>query len=659
MQYDRQQDGELKPLKQVGVDTGMGLERLAMLAEKKNSVFETDVFERVIATIGTLTGKQYKDQSEDVRAAFHVLADHIRACSFLIADGASPSNEGRGYVLRKIIRRAALFSKKLTNDLIFPKLVDAVIEDMGEIYPELSIHRAAIIRILTYEVEKFDANLMHGQQIIQRFMQESGTRKIITGEQAFKLYDTYGFPLEITRIIAQEHGFTVDIPGFEQCMNEQRERSGKKEEKMSEFKDLDLGTSKTEFTGYQELETPTVITALIAHEKVQKAIAQGELCWVITQKSPFYVERGGQVSDQGWLIVNDIEAPILGLKRIEDAIAAEIIAPLNLSVGQKIIAKVNRQLRLNTMYNHTATHLLQAALIKLLGKSVRQSGSLVHPDYLRFDFTYHENLSTEQIKQVEDLVNEKIRENIPVSIYTTTYKAAIEKGVIAIFGEKYNPENVRVIDILPFSGELCGGTHVKATGEIGCFKIIEVSALSAGQRRIVALTGPKAIEEFQQDFGIVKKLGQEFKVKNDEILGAVQKLREQLKEANDSLRSLKKKLWRSHLDTWVLQTETINEIPTLVLALEDYTTEELKEISQELLRRKPGLYMLINNNNDRTSFVIVRSQEYADKVDLKKLNEWLKTNFNLQGGGKDFLQGGGPKITIADFKRAFITWLKK
>jgi alanyl-tRNA synthetase len=649
MQYDRQADGTLSPLKQVGVDTGMGLERLAMLAEQKNSVFETDVFAHVIATIETLTGKKYHEQSADLKAAFHVLVDHSRACSFLIADGASPANEGRGYVLRKIIRRAALFSKKLTPDLIFPSLVDAVIEDMGTIYKDLSVQRTAIIRILTNEIEKFDTNLLHGQHIIAKFMHDAGARKIITGQQAFKLYDTYGFPLEITKIIAHEHAFVVDVDGFERCMDEQRERSGKKEQTMTTIQGID--SLVTRFIGYDHLKANTSIIGLIHDNALVNSISKGQQCWVVTDESPFYVEKGGQVSDQGVIIIEEHAAVVKGLKRIENAICALIEAPVNLKVGSPISALVDRQLRFNTMYNHTATHLLQAALIKVLGSSVRQSGSLVHPDYLRFDFTYHETLTPDQIKEVEDIVNEKIRENIPLSIYTTSYKQALANGVTAIFGEKYNPEDVRVIDIPNFSAELCGGTHVKATGDIGCFKITESSALSAGQRRIVALTGPKAMELFQQDFALIKTLNQEFKVQTHDLHASIQKLRDQYKQTAETLKNLKKKLWRSALDTWIQETELINNMPVLVLPVDEYSIDEMKEILQELLRKKPGLYILINNN-DRASFVCGPSKEYASRVDLSKLTAWLKKEWNLQGGGKDMIQGGGPVINVAAFRES-------
>ncbi|HEX2978469.1 MAG TPA: alanine--tRNA ligase [Candidatus Babeliales bacterium] len=652
MQFDRQPDGSDKSLKSPGVDTGMGLERLALLLEGKDTVYETDVFAHVISRIEQLTGKKYAQQDKEKKAAFHVLADHIRASTFLIADGATPSNDGRGYVLRKVIRRAALFSKKLIEKPIFPLLVDAVIEDMGSVYPELAQHRSRIIMLLEQEVEKFDANLTKGQEMLADYFKHA-KNKIVSGPQAFKLYDTYGFPLEITRIIAQEKGFEVDILAYEKEMEQQRERSGKKET----VHEIQLGENiKTDFTGYTDLETPSKITALIVdNHEVEKAPAGSDV-WVIASKSPFYVEKGGQVSDQGSLKIDGFQAPLIGLKRIDNAIAARIKTIKPISVGDAITSVVDKQVRLNTMYNHTATHLLQAALIKLLGSEVRQAGSLVDPDYLRFDFTYHNPISAEQIKQVEDLVNDKIRENIPVSVTETNYNDAIKRGVMAIFGEKYNPEKVRVIDVPGFSAELCGGTHVRQTGDIGCFKITELTSLAAGQKRIVALTGPKAIETYQQTFAISKKLSTDFKVPVEQVMDAIAKHREQLKAANDSIRNLKKQMMHLQLPQWRERIENINGIPFLFLSFNDASVDELREIGHELMRAKQGFYFLFNSAQ-QSSFVALLSPTIKTFV-LKDISEWLKTSFNMHGGGKaELLQGGGPAVDAHKFAAELKKWV--
>jgi alanyl-tRNA synthetase len=658
MQYDRQEDGTDLPLKRKGVDTGMGLERLALIVENKNSIFETDLFEPIIKKIEQLTEIKYESAPKDIKAAFNVMADHVRAATFLIADGVTPSNEGRGYVLRKIIRRAALFAQKLTNKNIFPELAQVVIDQMNPIYPELKPAEKSVKHLLNVEIEKFAENLVHGQNILQRYFKDSAQTKVISGEQAFKLYDTFGFPLELTKVIAGEKGFTVDTEGFEKYMEIQKERSGGKITKEDHIKIGLPETIVTEFKGYETLETESPIRALIVDNELVDHVDAGRSCWVITATTPFYVEKGGQVSDKGTVRIDSHSVPVENLMRIDNAIAIKITAPTTININDLVTETVDKEYRLDVMNNHTATHLLQAALIQILGKEVRQSGSLVHPDYLRFDFTYHKTLSHEQIKQVEDLVNRKIRENMPVKIYNTTYKNAIDKGVIAIFGEKYNPEEVRVIDIAPFSMELCGGTHVSATGDIGCLKITEETALSAGQRRIFAVTGKKAVELFQDDFDMVKKLSQEFKVQTHEIVNAVEKQKEQLKDALNAIKKLKKETWQAQTSTWLESVKEVNGIPFGFFALSDYGADELKEIAQKLADKKPGFYFMLSCQDERCALFSMLSDQFASKVDLKVFSTWLKDSFGLRGGGKKgVLQGGGPFVDQTAVKKGIEKWL--
>ncbi|MGE0206827.1 MAG: alanine--tRNA ligase [Candidatus Babeliales bacterium] len=656
MQFNRQEDGTDLPLKQTGVDTGMGLERLALVLEKKESVFETDLFAPIIQTTETLTGLAYYDSTQPLKNAFNVIADHVRAATFLIADGATPSNEGRGYVLRKVIRRGALFAQKLTDKNIFPDLAQAVIDFMSPIYPELKTAEKIIKHVLKTEIDKFAANLVHGQAILEKFFKESkGT--VISGEQAFKLYDTYGFPLELTRVIAHEKGYTVDVQEFDKEMELQRERSGAKLEKDA-IEKIELPEDlATTFVGYEVTENKSPIITLIENNTLTKTIKAGTDCWVITKETPFFVEKGGQVSDEGTLTIDNHTAPIKDLKRIGNCIAVHITAPIALKIGATVHAHVSHQRRLDTMNNHTATHLLQSALIQVLGKEVRQSGSLVHPDYLRFDFTYHKAMTPEEITKVENLVNQKIRENLPVSIYETTYDKAIQKGVIAIFGEKYNPENVRVIDIAPFSMELCGGTHVRRTGDIGLLKITEEGALSAGQRRIVALTGRGAMELFQEDFALTKKLCQEYKVPLAELSHAVEKQREQIKQLQTQIKHLKKDAWKAQLPALLAQIEQVSKIPFGFFNLEDYTVDELRMAASDLMHQKSGFYFLLGGNKERCAFFAM-APETLPQVDLQKFAQFLQTTFDLRGGGKKgTLQGGGAMPDIAQLQKKIKDWL--
>ncbi len=658
MQFDQQADGTLKPLKQTGVDTGMGLERLCTIVQNVDSVYETDLFIPIITKTEKLTGIAYENASDEIKAAFRVLADHIRSSTMIISDGGAPSNEGRGYVLRKIIRRGALFAQKLTKENIFPQLADVVIDEFKDIYPELEENRVLIKKTLTSEIEKFSVNLERGQQILANSFAQSKQAKKITGEQAFKLYDTFGFPIELVLAAAREKGYTVDTKGFEMEMEKQQAQSGKKRTDTLDHIELPKSV-QTKFTGYEELETPSKVNALIEDGKSVDSIKAGTPCFVMSKKAPFFIVGGGQVPDQGWLQLGDTKVPITQARHINGRIAVQIKAPVDIAVGDSVTSIVDTEWRTNAMKNHTATHLLQAALITLFGKQIKQSGSLVHPDYLRFDFSYHENLSSEDIKKVEDLVNAKIRENIPVSIEYTSFKEAIDRGVLAFFGEKYNPEEVRIVNIPEFSMELCGGTHVNRTGDIGAFKITDVSSISAGHRRIVALTGPKAIDLFQDTFNVTKNLSLHFNIKRDDLITQVEKQTEILKEAQKHIKQLKQQVWQAQMPHWLEQVETINNVPFLFLTIPNAAHDELRTITQMLQAQAPGLYILISPADNRSSFLVSLDAKHADSVNLKNFGAWLKDELGLRGGGaKGTLQGGGGTFD-PKWREAIIEWLKK
>lgn len=658
MQYDRQIDGTLKPLTHTGVDTGMGLERLCVVMQNKDSVFNIDAFAPIIAKIEELSGHTYAQQNDLMKAAFHVLADHIRSSTMLIADGCAPSNEGRGYVLRKIIRRAALFAQKLTDKNIFPELSKVVVQELGDIYPELKENGALVFDILTSEINKFSANLIRGRIVLDQYLQDSKATKEITGEQAFKLYDTYGFPVELVVAATREHNYTVDTAGFEKHMEKQQLQSGKKTTDV--LTHLDLGPDvQSEFTGYHELQTDSEIIALVHNDTLVASVPAGQTCYVITRKSPFFIVGGGQVPDQGWLIFNDVKAPLTSVRYINNVTGAQIVAPKEIKVGDKVTCVVDKTWRTNAMKNHTATHLLQSALITLFGKHIKQSGSLVHPDYLRFDFSYHGNLDAEDIKKVEDLVNEKIREDIPVNIVYTTLKNALDHGALAFFGDKYKPENVRMVKVDDFSVELCGGTHVPTTGVIGTFKITEVSALAAGYRRIVAVTGPRAIELFQNTFNITKTLCQEFKVKREEIVDTMLEQKEHNKQLQNHIKQLKNQLWQTQLPEWERRITSLNGMPFLFVMTQDFSVDELRDIAQSLNKKQPGFYCLISTTHNTSNFFILRDERYTKNVDLQKLSTWLKEKHHLRGGVKNtILQGGGGKIE-SSFEDALKQWLTK
>lgn len=655
MQFDRQSDGALKPLKQTGVDTGMGLERICSVVQNQDSVYNTDIFAAILKRTEELTGLQYAKQTAENKAAFHVIADHIRSSTMIIADGCAPTNDGRGYVLRKIIRRAALFVQKLTDKNIFPELSYTVVDELGEIYPELQTNKELVHTTLKSEVDKFSTNLVRGKVILERYFDETKDSKIITGEQAFKLYDTYGFPIEIVIVVARERGYTVDMEAFDAEMAQQQNQSGKKV--VDALAQLELDVT-SEFTGYNELQTASNIVALVTDDKQVNTVTAGTQCYVVAEKSPFFIVGGGQVPDQGWLTINGVETAITNVRFIGSAIAAQIIAPSTITLGDKIISRVDKVWRTNAMKNHTATHLLQAALMQIFGKQIQQSGSLVHPDYLRFDFTYHSQLSAEDIKRVEDLVNEKIRANIAVNITYCNLKEAQQRGALAFFGEKYKPEKVRVVQVDDFSVELCGGTHVSATGDIGTFKIIESTALSAGHRRIVAVTGPGAIDLFQDTFATVKTLSQDYKVKREEVLETVTKQKEQLKLAQQEIKQLKQQLVATQIPVWLESVEQVGNVPFLYVSIPDVAVEDLRAIATMLEQKKPGFYFVASSTDKQTMFYAVVSALFAQMIDMKQFSAWLSDTHGLRGGvAKNSIQGGGQKYNPqlgADIKK----WLE-
>lgn len=666
MQFNRQADGEFVPLKQVGVDTGMGLERLTMILQQKDTVYHIDTFAPLIAKIEVVSGKAYKTSSAQVQAAFHVLCDHVRSTSFMIADGAAPSNEGRGYVMRKIIRRAALFASKLSDDqTLFPELATVFINAFSNVYPELKKNETLIYKVLKSEIEKFTTNLLQGQAIFKKYADEliAAQKTVISGQQIFKLYDTYGFPPELTKVMAGERGLTVDEVGFEKEMAQQQAQSGKKEKGATAGLEVPEDVV-TKFKGYETLQTTS---------KVLFKSIDGEFVWVVTAESPFYVESGGQVNDQGTVTINGQSYEVVDLKKLGDpygnfSIAVKLQMPANIKaesapikVGDQALSKVYAGVRANTVKNHTATHMLQAALINILGSHVKQAGSVVQPDYLRFDFAHHEAMTKEQIEQVENLMNQKIQENIELEVSYCTLAEAQKKGVIAFFGEKYNADNVRVVRIPGFSAELCGGTHAERTGIIGAFKITSEVALATGVRRMVAITGPAAIAEFQQCFKSVKALSEQFKVKSEAVVEAVVKQQEQISALGHEIKNLKKELLKFQVPAYAAQIK-LGKVPYLFLELNELGMDDLRALAAELEKVTPGFYFLVsklNQNPVRYNLFASVSKAHQAACDVKKLSAELAQKMGIRGGGSSAsFQGGGAGFEVAVLRDMVTQWIE-
>ena len=658
MQFDRQKDGTLKPLTRTGVDTGMGLERLCTVMQDKDSVYDTDLFTPIRYKTEEITGLKYDKQPDILKAAFNVMAEHARSSSMLIADGCVPSNEGRGYVLRKIIRRAALFARKLTDKSLLPELSEVVVKEFGAVYPELIQNKELIAKTLRQEVEKFAENLIRGQSLLEKYFEQNKDTKIIPGDQAFKLYDTYGFPIELVTLIAKEKDYEVDCFGFEQEMNKQQERSGKPVHEALDYLQLPEHIS-CEFTGYDELVTATKVVAIIdEHIQQVNSIKAGSSCWIVTEKSPLFAMGGGQSPDRGSIIIDNDQIDTQEVRLISGMVAALVHTPKTVKVGDMVTVRVDEEHRKAIMQNHTATHLLQAALMELFDKNIKQSGSFVSADYLRFDFTSNSNISHELLNRIEQLVNKKIQDNKNLEIEYVTFDQAKKIGALAFFEEKYVPERVRVVAIPEFSAELCCGTHVHATGDIGAFKITELKAISAGNRRIVATTGKAAIALFENLFDGLKELSNECKVPSENLLETIRSYKKQIKDLGASIKGLKKEIRKTQVPQWISQVELIRDIPFLFIHLDNYTNEELKEIGSDLINKKPGFYFLISSIDDRTFFVAQVASTLADKANLKKFGLWLKERHGINGGGSSTLiQGGGGKFD-AKLNDSIKEWLK-
>jgi alanyl-tRNA synthetase len=597
----------------------------------------------LIQAIEKLSGISYASAG-DRQPAFHVLADHIRSTCMIIADGGTPSNEGRGYVIRKIIRRAALFAHKLGDITLFPRLAPTFIAQMGELYPALHEGKALICRLIEDEVDRFADKLASGQQLFEKMVGKVGD--VVGGADAFKLYDTYGFPLELTKVLAHDRGMHVDEAGFEQHMEKQRAQSGKKDISAVQ---LELPSElSTTFTGYASLETTSPILALIVDGTLVEQVPAGSYCGIITKESPFYVECGGQISDEGVVRAATHDAKLEKLVKQGGVIIAYCHAPTTLRVGMLVTQRVDEQKRLRTMKNHTATHLLQSALIAVLGSHIKQAGSLVAPDYLRFDFNAQELPTAEQIAAVEQHVNDVIMRNIPLAVENTTLASAQERGVIAFFGEKYNPESVRVVMVPGVSAELCGGTHVRATGDIGLFKITEVSSLSAGVKRLVALTGPAALQLFNQSFSLLKQLATECKVQPTQLPVAFGKLQQQLKETERQTQTIKQSFIRVSAPTWISGAKQIKgeKGGTLefIYALfgELFTAEDVRLAVQQIAQQKPQAFIFVLANAAGAGPArITYAASVPAGLDVAGVKQML-TSLGLRGGGSGAqLTGGG------------------
>jgi alanyl-tRNA synthetase len=652
-QYNQDEKGKRTPLPKPNIDTGMGFERIVMVMAGKNTVYDTDIFAPLLAKVAELTGKSYGVNADDDNA-MRVVAEHGRSLAFLIADGVLPDNEGRGYVLRRLLRRGALFGRRIWLDKPFlAEIAKAAINKMSLVYPELKQRQDLIVKVITMEEVRFEETLNTGLAIIEEIMAQKTVKKAgkISGADAFKLYDTYGFPIELTKEIVAKSGFSVDMDGFEKEMEKQRERA-RASHKFDNSSAAGAGIAKldvkaTEFTGYTCYEQKAKILKLLVDSKEVQKAEKGQKAGLVIDASPFYGEMGGQLGDTGVITGPKGKFAVTETIRIAPDIILHQgkVTEGTVAEGEEVKAAVDIERRLDIARNHTATHLLQAALRQVLGEHIQQRGSLVAPERLRFDFSHLAAMTPEEIKSVQRIVNERIRQNLPVSAEETAYKKAIEAGVTALFDEKYG-DVVRVMRIgLPaVSAELCGGTHISSTGEIGYFQVISEGSVGAGIRRIEAVTGRGAEAFFDQRLASLENIARSLETTPEKVPEKITALVEELNNERKQALSRERETAKNEAGSLLSKAETVKGIKVLAEKVATSDQQVLRETA-DFLRDKlgSGIVVLGAVIGERPVFIATVTPDLVQKG--YSAGDIIKQVSKVAGGGgggkANFAQAGG------------------
>lgn len=656
MQFNRDKEGNMTPLPKPSVDTGMGLERISAVMQSLHNNYQIDLFAKLIEFIGEkLKRTDYENQS------LRVIADHIRSCSFMIIDGVLPGNEGRGYVLRRIIRRAVRHGNKLgATEPFFYLLVDGLIQVMGDAYPELIQKRDFIVKTLDIEEQQFARTLNNGMKILKSYMQEmQGT--VIDGDMVFKLKDTYGFPDDLTADIAREKGLTIDKVKFDQLLAQQqasgREQSGF-EVDYNDTLELDGDTS---FVGYEHLENQSVVTDIVIDGNSVDAITSGTEAGVVLNETPFYAESGGQVGDQGIISGEGFEFEVKDTIKVQDVFLHKgVMRQGTLQKGEQVSTCVDEKKRKNTELNHSATHLMHAALREVLGDHVQQKGSLVDSERLRFDFSHPVAVTSEELVMIEKLVNQQIRANHPVETSLTSIEEAKKLGAMMLFGEKYG-DQVRVLSMSEFSVELCGGTHVKQTGEIGTFKIISEQGIASGVRRIEAITGDSAIEYTQKQGWLISQLASSLKTDRLSLSEKVEQLIHKSKEQDREIDKLKTKLSSNQGGDLLSNKVDIDGVSLLAVKLDDLDIKSLRNLNDQIKSKlDSGILVLASVIDGKISLITSVTKDLIPKYHAGNLMRELTQRLGGKGGGRpDMAQGGGSNIEALDESLEWVqSWVK-
>ena len=649
MQFNRDGDGNMAPLPSPSIDTGMGFERIAAILQGKTTNYDTDLFRPLLEEISRISNTAYGSSPTD-DVSMRIIADHARASAFAIADGQYPGNDKRGYVIRKIMRRAVVHGKKLgIDDAFFYRVAGVVGDLMKDAYPELAAARETVARVIKQEEEAFADTLTQGLRDFYdraKRLKADGSRAI-PGEEAFYLYDTRGLPLEIIEDLAEEMGLTVDEAAFNAALEAQRERSrqdylsGKVRQEVAET--LFEGTSRFVGYGYQEPVRSKVRAILVDGERAD-AIGDGQKGEIVLEPTPFYAEAGGQVGDTGVISAGLNRALVIDtIYRGSNISQVVEVSSGNFQVGDEVEASVDLERRRSTMKNHTATHLLQAALKKVLGPHVKQAGSLVAPDRLRFDFTHFAPLSPAEIERIEDEVNAQIWRNAQVVTTVMHLDEAMNSGAIALFGEKYQ-ENVRVVEVPGFSKELCGGTHVPATGTIGLFKIMSEAGIAAGIRRLEAFTGAGALFRFRSDEQLLDTIQEQFRVSRAEIPALLEKMQAQIRDLQRQMGQLKLQVARANLGDVLAQARQIRGVKVLSIALPATDRSALREIADDLKGRLgSGIIVLGTSQEGKVALIAMVTEDLSKRVPAGKIIKGIAPLVGGSGGGKPELAEAGGK----------------
>jgi alanyl-tRNA synthetase len=652
MQYNRDASGQVTPLPSPSIDTGMGLERISCVVQGVQSNYDTDLFTPLIREAGRLTGRLYgQEDRHDV--SLRILADHSRAAAFLINDGVMPGNEGRGYVLRKILRRAIRHGRMLGRDDPFLFTLTALVSElMKDAYPELEKSRDYAATIVCNEEERFSSTLSQGMQLFEEIYERSLKRgdRQLPGSEIFRLYDTYGFPLDLSREIAAERRIGVDEPGFYAELEQQRERaraSWKGAEKVLRpvFREVADKTRETEFTGYLETaDVPGRVMTIISGDQTVERLGQDQTGEVVLDRTPFYAEAGGQVGDKGTIenerclaMVEDAYSPLAGL-RVHKVTVKQGELRINDSVRSTVFPEERR----STARNHTATHLLHAALREVLGEHVKQAGSLVAPDRLRFDFTHFRPVTREELREIEQQVNRKIRDNIAVQTELCDLEQALERGAIALFGEKYQ-QQVRVVQVPGFSMELCGGTHVSRTGDIGLFKIVAESSIAAGVRRIEAVTGEQALQKFLENEALLARLSDLLHSRPEELPQLAERLLREAKEARKEIDQLQLKLATRETGGAVAEAREVGGVRVLSKKVENLDRTALRNLADQLKHQlHSGVVVLGMPADGKVSLVAMVTPDLTDRIQAHLLLRHIAPLVGGGGGGRaEMAEAGG------------------